>query len=430
MIAKNIQGIITGILLILIGSFGGYYFGAKGYEVKIKTDSPEITVLNKTEQIPTDVDFARFWEVWDIVTTQHIDKPMDPNMLLDGAIHGMVDSIGDPYTTYLNIEQNGEVLNSLNGLYEGIGAQLGYDESNNLIVVAPLDGSPAKAAGVSAGDRILQIEGVDTVGISITEAVNKIRGQAGTISTLLLARASREEPFEVKITRDEIKLDSVTWEDKGDGIAFIRLSRFGQTTNQEWAEVVNEVTAEMPNLKGIVLDVRNNPGGYLDSAVYIGSEFITNGVIVSEAFSNGTNQEFKVDHRGKLTDNDLKIAVLVNGGSASASEIVAGALKEKRNAIIVGERSFGKGTVQKSEEFNDGASVHVTIAKWLTPDKNWIDKRAKKVEDSVYNETLEDGTTVIGGFKPDYEVKFTDEDIEAAKDVQLEKAVELLKSGI
>jgi carboxyl-terminal processing protease len=426
-IAKNITSVIAGILLILIGALGGYYFGNKGYEVQIKTDSPEITVINKTSQIPTTADFNRFWEVWEIVTKQHIDKPIDPNILVDGAIHGMVNAIGDPYTSYLNIEQNGEALSSLNGLYEGIGAQLGFDEGNNLIVVAPLDGSPAKAAGVRAGDRILQIEGKDTTGVSVTEAVSKIRGKAGTVSTLLLARVSAEEPFEIKIVREEIKLESVTWEDKGDGVVLIRLSRFGEATNQEWSTAINEMIAQMPNLKGIVLDVRDNPGGYLDSAVYIGSEFVSSGVIVSEAFSNGTDQEFKVDHRGKLLDNNVKIAVLINGGSASASEIVAGALKERRKAILVGERSFGKGTVQKSEEFDDGASVHVTVAKWLTPDKNWIDKRAKMVKDSVYNETLEDGTTVIGGLKPDEEVKFTDEDIQKQNDVQLNKAVELLK---
>ncbi len=428
MIAKNIQSIITGILLIVIGALGGYYFGNQGYEVRIKTDSPEIKVVNREAAIPTTADMSRFWEVWDIITKEHIDKPLDPNKLVDGAIHGMVSSIGDPYTTYLNIEQNGEVQSSLNGLYEGIGAQLGFDENNNLIVVAPLDGSPAKAAGVQAGDRIIQIEGKDTTGVSVEEAVNKIRGKAGTVSTLLLFRKDVEKPFEVKITRAEIKLDSVTWEDKGDGIAYIRLSRFGESTNTEWAKVVGEITTQMPNLKGIVLDVRNNPGGYLDAAVYIGSEFVSDGVIVSEAFSNGTNQEFKVDHKGKLLDNKLKFAVLINGGSASASEIVTGALKERRNAIIVGERSFGKGTVQRSEEFDDGASVHVTVAKWLTPDKNWVDKRSKSVEDSVYNITNEDGTTTIGGFKPDYEVKFTDEDVKAEKDVQLDKAVELLKA--
>lgn len=427
MIIKHLTNIITAILLILIGGFGGYYIGTKGYEVKIKTDSPEITVINKTAQIPTTADFSRFWEVWDIVTKEHIDKPIDPNKLVDGAIHGMVSAIGDPYTSYLNVEENGEAMGSLNGLYEGIGAQLGFDDDNNLIVVAPLDGSPAKEAGILPGDRILQIEGTDTTGLSITEAVNKIRGKAGTVSTLLLARASEEQPFEKKIVREEIKLESVTWEDKGDGVALIRLSRFGETTNQEWATVVGEVTSQMPNLKGIVLDVRNNPGGYLDSAVYISSEFVSNGVVVSEAFSNGQNQEFKVDHRGKLTDGKVKLAVLINGGSASASEIVAGALKERRDAILVGERSFGKGTVQKSEEFKDGASVHVTVAKWLTPDKNWIDKRAKEVKDSVYNETLEDGTTIIGGLKPDHEVKFTDEDVTAQNDVQLNKAVELLK---
>lgn len=425
---RSVQSIITTILLVLLGVFAGYYFGVRGFEIKVKEGLSKIEVENKGTVNVENVDFSRFWEVWDIINNKHIRKPFDKNKLVEGAINGMIESIDDPYTSYFNPVENSEAMESLNGLYEGIGAQLGYDEGGGLIVVSPLDGSPAQNAGVLAGDRILAISGEETVGITIEQAVNKIRGNAGTSIVLTLARNIKPEPFDVSITRGTIKLDSVIWEDKGDGIAYIRLSRFGGETNKDWLKVVSEIKAEMPNLDGIILDVRNNPGGYLDSAVYISSEFIKNGVVVNEEFSDGSKQRYEVDHNGVLTDNDLKIVVLINGGSASASEIVAGALKERRQALLVGARSFGKGTVQKSEEFTDGSSVHVTIAKWLTPNGNWIDKHNSTFKDSLHNELDESGNEIVGGLKPEFEVIFSDQDIEEGKDVQLDKAIEVIKS--
>jgi len=425
---RSVQSIITTILLVLLGVFAGYYFGVRGFEIKVKEGLSKIEVENKGTVNVENVDFSRFWEVWDIINNKHIRKPFDKNKLVEGAINGMIESIDDPYTSYFNPVENSEAMESLNGLYEGIGAQLGYDEGGGLIVVSPLDGSPAQNAGVLAGDKILAISGEETLGITIEQAVNKIRGNAGTSIVLTLARNIKPEPFDVSITRGTIKLDSVIWEDKGDGIAYIRLSRFGGETNKDWLKAVGEIKAEMPNLDGIILDVRNNPGGYLDSAVYISSEFIKNGVVVNEEFSDGSKQSYEVDHNGVLTDNDLKIVVLINGGSASASEIVAGALKERRQALLVGARSFGKGTVQKSEEFTDGSSVHVTIAKWLTPNGNWIDKHNSTFKDSVHNELDENENEIIGGLKPDFEVVFSDQDIEEGKDVQLDKAIEVIKS--
>ena len=423
---KYFQTIITTVLFITLGGLGGYYFGLQGYEINLKKGTRHIEVINKNDQIASTVDFTRFWEVWKLMNDKHITRPLDPTVLLDGAIEGMVASVGDPYSSYLNTSRNKAVQNSLNGQYEGIGAQLGFDDNDRLIIIAPLDGSPAEGAGVRAGDNILEIEGENTVGLSIAEAVNKIRGKAGTISTLTLARKGFDEPITVRITRATITVDSVTWEDKGSGVAYIRLSRFGESTNKEWASVVNEITAQMPVLYGIVLDVRNNPGGFLESAVYVGSEFINKGVIVKEDFSGGTSYDFTVDHKGRLLNKDIKVAVLINQGSASASEIVAGALKEKRDAILVGQRSFGKGTVQKAEEFGDGASLHVTVAKWITPDGNWIDKQNAKLKDSKYNELDKDGKEIIGGLKPDITVEITDEDINNKRDSQLEKAIEKL----
>ena len=422
--------IIVGLLMLCTG-FGGYIVGKNGYEIALKKEVIPVEIINRNASMgPNSIDFARFWIVWEEINRTHIRRPLDPRVLLNGAIQGMVGAVEDPYTTYLNVELNKEAKDSLNGKYEGIGAQLGFDDAERLIVVAPLDGSPAQKVGVRAGDKILQIEGQPTIGISVTEAVSKIRGTAGTVSTLMLARADIEEPFEVKIIRDTIKLESVKWEDKGDGIAYLRLSRFGETTDAEWTEAVNEITLQMPNLKGIILDVRNNPGGFLDSAVFIASEFIDSGIVVTQEFSDGTANKFNVNHKGKLTANNVDLAVLVNEGSASASEIVAAALKESRGAVIVGKRSFGKGSVQKSEEYPEGAALHVTIAKWLTPNNNWLDAANSKFTDSVYNEKLEDGKEIVGGIKPDFVVEITDEDITNAYDRQLEESIRILKEGV
>ena len=424
---KLTQSLITTILLILIGVFVGYYFGVKGYEVDIKTGISNVKIVNKESVISQNVDFARFWQVWELINNKHIKKPINQSDLVKGAINGMIASIGDPYTSYFDTTENTQVMNSLNGLYEGIGAQLGFNEGGQIIIVAPLDGSPATFAGIKSGDRIINIEGISTAGMSIESAVEKIRGKAGTSVSLLIGRDGVEESFEMKITRDTIKLASVTWEDKGDGISYIRLSRFGAETNNEWTKSINEIVSQMPNLKGIILDVRDNPGGFLDSAVFISSEFVSDGVVVREDVSDGTSQTFKVDHKGLLSDQNLRVVVLVNQGSASASEIVAGALKERRGALVVGQRSFGKGTVQKSEEFSDGASLHVTVAKWLTPDSNWIDKHNSGFKDSVYNE-VKDGKEIVGAIKPDFIVEITDEDVKAEKDPQLDKSIEIIKN--
>lgn len=425
--SHTFHSIVVSILLLFLGGFGGYYLGVQGYEVNLKKNLVPVEIINKERaDIPESVDFDKFWNVWQTVNAKHIRRPIDPNKLLDGAIHGMVDAIEDPYTAYLDLEQNQEARASLNGHYDGIGAQLGFDDSERLIIVAPLDGSPAKSAGLKAGDRITRIEGEDTSGISVPEAVNRIRGEAGTGISLTLAREGVEEPFDVRIIRDTIKLESVIWEDKGDGIAYVRLSRFGESTNSEWETAVNEITSQMPNLRAVILDVRDNPGGFLESSVYVASEFVSSGVIVSEDFSTGEKVDFRVDHKGKLTSRNLDVVVLINGGSASASEIVAGALKESAGAVLVGTRSFGKGSVQTAEEFRDGSGLHVTVAKWLTPDGNWIDKVNSEFRDSVYNEIDSEGNQIIGGIKPDHFVEITDEDIVNGNDLQLQKALEIL----
>ncbi len=424
----NIKNYIASFLLIVISASAGYYFGVRGYEVKVGESYKNVEILNKKKDLPDSIDFDKFWVVWDMVNESHISKPLDPTKLLDGAIAGMVGAIGDPYTSYLDISRNKEAKADLNGEYEGIGAQLGFDDNEILIIIAPLDGSPAQSIGLLAGDKILQINGKDTNGISISEAVSKIRGPSGTVVELMLFREGMQEPFTQTITRAKISIESVKWEDKGDGVAYIRLSRFGDTTNKEWQTATSQIKYQMPNLRAIVLDMRNNPGGYLDSSVFISSEFINSGVIVTEKLSNGTTSKFEVNREGMFTDKNIKIYVLINKGSASASEIVTGALKERRDAVVIGQRSYGKGSVQKAEDFRDGSGIHITIAKWLTPDNNWIDRANAKFNESVYNEKDANGDEIVGGIKPDHVVEITDEDVKNSVDPQLDKALELIKS--
>lgn len=392
-------GLIT-FLITISAFFGGFYLGKSGYDVEIKKNPPKITVLNKYPA-SAEVDFALFWEVWDTVQRQYLERPVDAQTMLNGAISGMVSSLGDPYTSFLPPVVNETVTNALNGTYEGIGAELGISE-DQLVVVAPLDGSPALAAGVKAGDKILKIEDESTFGITLNEAVSKIRGEGGTISTLTLQRDDTE-PFVVRIKRGSITIESITWEDKGNGTAYIRVSRFGADTNADWAKVVSKVNSQMEELDAVIVDVRGNPGGYLQSAVYLAEEFMSNKVVLYQESATGDKIPFKAKRVGAF-EQVPEVIVLIDGGSASASEILAGALRDNIGATLVGTKSFGKGTIQDAKDFENGAGLHITVAKWLTPNETWVHKE---------------------GLTPDLEVEVTPEDIENGVDPQLDVALEL-----
>lgn len=349
------------------------------------------------------IDFSLFWKVWDLLHREYLRRDdINDQDLLYGAISGLARSLGDPYTTFLTPEENELVKAGINGEYEGIGAELGMREAQ-LVIIAPLEGSPAEQAGVEAGDKILKIDGEETRGIGLSEAVSKIRGEAGTSVTLTLGRESREGEFDISITRGRITLESIKWQDKGDGIVYIRVSRFGERTVSEWDEAVSEILEKVDSPKGLILDLRNNPGGLLGASVEISSEFSDQGTIAIQEFADGQRKDFKSTRLGKLSS--VPVVVLLNKGSASASEIIAAALREHRQARIVGEQSFGKGTVQDARDLPDGSGVHVTIAKWLTPNGEWVDET---------------------GILPDFDVTLTREDIEVKRDPQLEKAIELI----
>jgi len=403
------------ILSFVVLVFGtGYLFGQQKVGVPYITPKPEVKIERNLPGEHQDVDFQLFWEVWDRLEGSFLDKDLiDPAKMVYGAISGMVSSLGDPYTVFLPPQAQKQSKEDLSGAFGGVGIQLGYKNSH-LAVIAPLSDTPAEAAGVKAGDLIVHIKdekkGLDknTTGMSLPEAVTDIRGEIGTKISLTLAREGVNEPFEVEIIRGEIVVKSVEVSFIGN-VAHLRLLRFGERTYQEWGQAVSKVLEEKtknPQFAGVVLDLRNNPGGFLQGAVYMASEFLKDGVVVKQEQSqDGGVETFSVNRQGQLTG--VPLVVLVNSGSASASEIVAGALQEKGRAEVVGEKTFGKGTIQEAEEFTGGAGLHITVARWLLPSGKAIDKE---------------------GITPDHEVKMDPED--QTKDPQLEKAIQILKSGV
>lgn len=361
-------------------------------------------VSSPTSGAVTGADFNRFWEVWKRLETSYVDpQALDYAKMTWGATKGLASSLDDPYTQYLPPEENKQATEDLNGSFYGVGIELGYRDGT-LAVVAPIKGSPAEKAGVKAGDLILHIKDdarkldIDTQGMTLPTAVTHIRGDKGKPVILTLYRAGMDKATEFTLIRDEIVVPSVelTYVEKnGKKIAHLELHRFGGRTDREWDAKVAEIVAAKP--AGVVLDLRNNPGGYLDGAVYVTSEFLSTGTIVKQE-GRSNSETYTVNRKGNLTG--IPLVVLINKGSASASEITAGALQDSKRATIVGEQSFGKGTVQEVQDMADGSSLHVTVAKWLTPAGNWIHKN---------------------GITPDVKVELGDD---TAKDPQLDKAVE------
>lgn len=391
------------VILVAVGFFyGGYYFGKSGYLISLRKHPIPIEIKNQTP-INTSVDFKLFWDVWNDVSNSYLERPVDPQKMMYGAIQGMVASLGDPFTSFLPPKVNEAVNGDLNGEYKGIGAELGLKDGI-IIVISPMDGSPAKAAGVKAGDKILAIDGTSAIGMGVSEAVSKIRGEANSQVTLKI-QTDKDAPRDVKITRGTINVPSISWEDKGDGIAYIKLSRFGDDTNVEWSKIVSEINVKMTDLDTIILDVRGNPGGYLTAAEYIGEEFFNDKPVLYEEDDMGKQTPLMAKRIG-VFQKIPQIYVLIDGGSASASEIISAALHDNVNAILVGTKSFGKGTIQTAKDYSDGSGLHVTIAKWLTPKKVWVHKK---------------------GIEPDVKVERTDDDFNNNRDPQLDKALELAK---
>lgn len=331
------------------------------------------------------------------------DGKLDQQKLIDGAKKGMVDAVGDPYTVYFTADEAKEFLSDLEGTFEGIGAELAKRDGQ-LTIVSTLDGSPALRSGLQAKDTIIQVNGEDTTGWSVEEAVKKIRGKKGTTVKLTVARASEDKPLEIGVTRDTITDASVKTEVTNDNIGVLRITRFGQT---DTVQLAREAAADFKqkNVKGIVLDLRGNGGGYLQAAQEIASLWMRDKVVVSERKEGKVIDTLKTTGSAPL--EGIPTVVLVNGGSASASEILAGALKDNGAASIVGEKTFGKGVVQDVRQLDDGGSLKVTIASWYTPNGKNISKE---------------------GITPDEVVELTEEDVAASRDPQKDKALEKLRT--
>lgn len=375
----KLRNFILIVCLVAVSATMGYEFGQQRLKWSFEHWKPAV-VVNKLPTMagkPSDADFALFWTVWDKMNAEYVDKTaLDAVKMVNGAIAGMVAAVGDPYTVFLPPQENKEAKEDLGGSFEGVGIQLGFRDGH-LAVVSPLEGMPAIKAGVRAGDYILHIKDEtkkidkDTDGMSLPEAVKLIRGAKGTRVVLeLLHNNNGEKSYTVNLTRETIVVKSVQLEMLNNDVAWIKLTRFGDLTQDEW----NTMVSSLGNVSGIVLDLRNNPGGYLEGAVYIAGEFLPAGKnVVSQQSGDGSKIDDAVKRNGRLLKE--KLVVLVNKGSASASEILAGALQDYKRAKIVGEQSFGKGSVQQPEDFPGGAGLHVTIAKWLRPNGDWIDKK-------------------------------------------------------
>lgn len=391
---------ILGMVILVLFVFTlGWHVGAN----QIRQNRGTYLIDNQTPRSRGDdkVDMELFWDVWSLLASKYVDpQALEFKSMVYGAIRGMVFSLEDPYTTFLTPKENKDFQNGLEGTLEGIGAELTL-RNEMITVVSPLKNSPAARAGIQPEDIILKVDGKDVRDYTFEQVVMRIRGPKGSKVILTIGRKGTE-PFEVSIIREKINISSVEWRMEGN-IAVIELNQFGVKTKKEFTEAISEILPKHP--KGIVLDLRFNGGGFLDGAIDIVSEFVDKGKVVSVKKRNPEEDEV-IYVNGKARVARLPLVVLINKGSASASEIVAGAIQDHERGIVIGETSFGKGTVQEVENLIDGSSLRVTVAKWYTPDNTNISEV---------------------GITPDIEVERTIEDIENNIDPQLEAALEHLR---
>jgi carboxyl-terminal processing protease len=388
---KKIFFVFSGILFILVVFSFGFFTGK----------SQVICSVCK----PEDVDFSLFWETWNVLKENFFEpQRFDTQKMIEGAISGMVKSLGDPYTIFFNPKDTKDFFEEAKGTFEGIGIEIDK-KKDDLLVISPLEGTPAEKAGLRAGDKILKIGDKETIDLTLEEAVQLIRGPKETEVTLTISREGWEKPKEFKIVRTVIKVPSLKWELKDGDIAYLKLYQFFDRTADDFRSTAIEIINSPA--KKIILDLRNNPGGYLEVAQEVAGWFLKNGdVVVIEDFGPGKEKnEYKVEGNEKFLD--YPIVVLINQGSASASEILAGALRDNRNILLIGEKSFGKGSIQELKELRGGSTLKVTIAKWLTPKGQLITDK---------------------GLEPDIGVEMTEKDYEEGKDPQLEKAIEVIKN--
>lgn len=397
--------------LMLIFLAGTFFLGyQRGQEAIVRPEKdPILTAAILTDKEPfadEKVDFSLFWKVWDLLKEKHVDnKNLNAQDLVYGAINGMLKATGDPYSNFFDPKQSKDFSENIEGSFDGIGVELGVKDGI-LTVVAPLDDSPAQKAGIRSGDKILKVADKIIADLTSDEAIGLIRGKKGTPVLMTVLHQGENDTTDVTVIRDKIEVHSVNISFKDDEIAYLRISQFSDNTDSEFDTAMNAIIAQKS--KGIVLDLRNDPGGLLDKAIDIASRMIpANQVVVSEEDNAGQKDSLYTTGGDKLSS--LPLVVLINEGSASASEILAGALRDNRGVKLVGEKSFGKGCVQELIKLPGGSSVKITVAKWLTPHGDYIMDK---------------------GISPDFEVGLTSDDITNNRDPQLDKALEVLRNEL
>ncbi len=412
------------IVLCLLVFTSGFLLGKKEGAVQVvslagsgNSAAAYGQVTGKDEPIPDflkkKVDFKVFWQAWNIIQTKYIDRPVGETKLFYGALNGMVSALGDPFTTFLEPKTATDFTRELAGKFEGVGMEIGI-RNNVLTVISPLPGTPADKAGIRPADVITEIDGQSTQGMDLSEAVNKIRGPKGSQVVLKIYRKKTGKFLDIPIVRDTIKIVSVKYElltrekyqQLGDKkIALIKITNFNADTAERFKQAVKKATADKPD--GLIIDLRGDPGGYLDVAIQIADYWLKPGeVVVMEKFADGKVKSHLANYQPVL--DKYKTVVLVNGGSASASEILSGALQDYKKAVLIGEKTFGKGSVQELENLEDGSAIKITIARWLTPQGRIIDKE---------------------GIEPDIKVEMTEDDYNKFLDPQLDRAVDYFVQG-
>lgn len=387
------------VLFILGAFFTGIHVGANNIRAIDK-----VTLANKETSVETEADFAPFWKVWNTINEKYpkASETTDQEKIY-GAISGLVGSLGDPYSVFFSPDEAKIFREEISGKFSGIGMEVALKDKV-LTVVAPLKNTPAYRANIKPGDKIIKIDKTSTAGLSTEQAIKLIRGEKGTAVSLTLLREGNKEPIEVRIVRDTINIPTLDTEKRPDGIFVIKLYSFSANSANLFRNAIKEFSEAKTDK--LLLDLRGNPGGYLESAVSMASWFLPSGkVVVTEDYGNDKKSEVFRSKGYDIFTNNLKFVILIDGGSASASEILAGALQDHKIAKLVGSKSFGKGSVQEAIKITPETLLKITVAKWLTPNGNLIAEK---------------------GLTPDYVVESTKKDSDNKKDEQLDKAVELL----
>ena len=404
---KNSVFAVLVLTVILITAFSAYGLGYQaGVAKPVNINVEELSNIEQPEGSEPKADFAIFWEVWDELKKQHPDfNEVEKRDLVYGAVRGLTDALGDPNTIFFDPEDSQRFGEDISGHFTGIGAEIDI-KNDQLIVVTPLAGSPAEKAGLVAGDAIISIDGEPTHSLNLDEAVKQIRGPRGSTVVLVVRTNGQAANREVSIVRDDIEVPSVESKIVENDLLYIRIYNFSANTPiLFYSEMVKRA---FTGVSGVVLDLRNNPGGFLDVGIdaagwFIGGEKL----VVTELFTSGDKEEFYSAGSGVL--DDIPLVVLVNEGSASASEILAGAIRFHRGVKLVGTQTYGKGTVQQLDHLSEGSSIKVTIANWLLPD----------------------GALIEGsGITPDIVIEQDEEDVLDGVDTQLQKAIEILKESL